>query len=355
MAGRERRHVQVLDNYPEGTTALRELIQNATTPGPRGCASTSTAAPPVPNRFTPRRLCSGRAPPFSPTTTPPSPTMTSPAYPASAAARRPPRHGRPSASVLKLMRMLGQGDAYCSDYMNDILAQVATKTESNKNAGNAILYEGVETIMGIEATSGLRVLAINILGRFLSNRDNNIRYVALNILMRAITVDTQALQRHMVTILECVKDADASIRKRALELVYLLVSDTNVKPLTKELVDYLQVADPDFKEDLTAKICSIAEKLVTTSIYNLILGKLYCDHYGTMRIQGNREYSCKLKFKEQSIIDRNPHQVQGVIQDRSGRTIATLFGKWDESMHYVTGDCFGKGKGSQNFSQAHLL
>ncbi|GJN23587.1 hypothetical protein PR202_gb11250 [Eleusine coracana subsp. coracana] len=47
---------------------------------------------------------------------------------------------------------------------------------------------------------------------------------------------------------------------------------------------------------------------VTTSIYNLILGKLYCDHYGTMRIQGNGEYSCKLKFKEQSIIDRNPHQ-----------------------------------------------
>jgi AP-1 complex subunit gamma-1 len=29
--------------------------------------------------------------------------------------------------------------------------------------------------MGIEATSGLRVLAINILGKFLSNRDNNIR------------------------------------------------------------------------------------------------------------------------------------------------------------------------------------
>ncbi|KAM0893615.1 hypothetical protein ACQ4PT_024980 [Festuca glaucescens] len=94
---------------------------------------------------------------------------------------------------------------------------------------------------------------------------------------------------------------------------------------------------------------------VTTSIYNLILGKLYCDHYGTMRIQGNCEYSCKLKFKEQSIIDRNPHQVQGVIQDRSGRTVATLFGKWDESMHYVMGDCFGKGKGSENFSEAHLL
>uniref|UniRef100_A0A0E0K6I2 AP-1 complex subunit gamma n=1 Tax=Oryza punctata TaxID=4537 RepID=A0A0E0K6I2_ORYPU len=171
--------------------------------------------------------------------------------------------------VLKLMRILGQGDADCSEYMNDILAQVATKTESNKNAANAILYECVQTIMGIEATSGLRVLAINILGRFLSNRDNNIRYVALNMLMRAITVDTQAVQRHRTTILECVKDADASIRKRALELVFLLVNDTNVKPLTKELVDYLDSADPDFKEDLTAKICSIVEKFSQEKLWYL--------------------------------------------------------------------------------------
>ncbi|KAL3641778.1 Oxysterol-binding protein-related protein 1C [Castilleja foliolosa] len=94
---------------------------------------------------------------------------------------------------------------------------------------------------------------------------------------------------------------------------------------------------------------------VTTSIYNLILGKLYCDHYGTMRIQGNRDYSCKLKFKEQSIIDRNPHQVQGVAQDKNGRTVATLFGKWDESMHYVDGDCSAKGKAPESLSESHLL
>ncbi|CAO2834695.1 unnamed protein product [Amaranthus hypochondriacus] len=94
---------------------------------------------------------------------------------------------------------------------------------------------------------------------------------------------------------------------------------------------------------------------VTTSIYNLILGKLYCEHYGTMRIQGNREYSCKLKFKEQSIIDRTPRQVQGIVQDRNGKTMATLFGKWDESMHYVIGDFSGKGKGSDALSEARLL
>ncbi|KAL5762013.1 hypothetical protein ACOSP7_018277 [Xanthoceras sorbifolium] len=169
--------------------------------------------------------------------------------------------------LLRLLRVLGHGDSDASDCMNDILAQVATKTESNKNAGNAILYECVETIMSIEDNGGLRVLAINILGRFLSNRDNNIRYVALNMLMKAITVDAQAVQRHRATILECVKDSDASIRKRALELVYLLVNENNVKPLTKELTEYLEVSDQEFKEDLTAKICSIVEKFSPEKIW----------------------------------------------------------------------------------------
>jgi hypothetical protein len=94
---------------------------------------------------------------------------------------------------------------------------------------------------------------------------------------------------------------------------------------------------------------------VTTSIYNLILGKLYCDHYGTMRIQGNHEYSCKLKFKEQSIIDRNPHQVQGLVQNRTGNTVSTLFGKWDESLYYINDDAASKSKGDDPSSEAVLL
>jgi AP-1 complex subunit gamma-1 len=38
------------------------------------------------------------------------------------------------------------------------------------------------------------------------------------------------------------------------------VNETNVKPLTKELIDYLEVSDQEFKGELTAKICSIIEK-----------------------------------------------------------------------------------------------
>ncbi|KAI9076679.1 hypothetical protein K1719_041444 [Acacia pycnantha] len=93
---------------------------------------------------------------------------------------------------------------------------------------------------------------------------------------------------------------------------------------------------------------------VTTTIYNLILGKIYCDHHGSMDIRGNRQYSCRLKFKEQSILDRNPHQVLGFIEDASGKKAASLFGKWDDSMSCIIGDVNVKPKDSSS-SDACLL
>ena len=50
-------------------------------------------------------------------------------------------------------------------------------------------------------------------GRFLLNRDNNIRYVALNTLASVVSEDVAAVQRHRATIIDCMKDPDVSIRQ----------------------------------------------------------------------------------------------------------------------------------------------
>jgi AP-1 complex subunit gamma-1 len=162
--------------------------------------------------------------------------------------------------LLHILKRLGKGSDEASDQMNDVLAQVATNTETAKNAGNAILYECVQTIMEIESDSGLRVLAVNILGRFLLNRDNNIRYVALNSLSKVVSEDISAVQRHRATIVECLKDGDISIRQRALELIYQLVNDQNVVFLTAEMLNYLVIANTEQKASLVSKIMQLVEK-----------------------------------------------------------------------------------------------
>jgi AP-1 complex subunit gamma-1 len=162
--------------------------------------------------------------------------------------------------VLQLLRMVCRGNAYYSELANDILAQVATNTDSSKNVGNSILYETVLTILDIEADSGLRVLGVNILGKFLSNRDNNIRYVALNTLVKVVAVEPNAVQRHRNTILECLRDPDISIRRRALDLSFTLINESNVRLLIRELLAFLEVADNEFKPIMTSQIGVAADR-----------------------------------------------------------------------------------------------
>ncbi|EJK75008.1 hypothetical protein THAOC_03279, partial [Thalassiosira oceanica] len=186
--------------------------------------------------------------------------------------------------ILTLLRLLGADDPRASDEMNDVLAQVATNTETAKNAGNAILYECVQTIMAVEGDDGLRVLAVNILGRFLLNRDNNIRYVALNTLARCVADGSRpsdggmlpvgddggeggsggntaasALQRHRTTVVDCLKDPDISIRQRALELIYHLVNPSNVQDLTAELLNYLVLCPREHRSDICTRVLRVVD------------------------------------------------------------------------------------------------
>ncbi|KIJ65135.1 hypothetical protein HYDPIDRAFT_39766 [Hydnomerulius pinastri MD-312] len=171
--------------------------------------------------------------------------------------------------VLRLLRLLGRGDARASETMNDILAQVATNTDGTKNVGNSILYETVLAVLEIEADSGLRVMAINILGKFLSNRDNNIRYVALNTLNKVVSMDTNAVQRHRNIILDCLRDGDISIRRRALELSYALINEQNVRILIRELLAFLEVADDEFKTGMTTQISLAAERFAPNKRWHI--------------------------------------------------------------------------------------
>lgn len=61
--------------------------------------------------------------------------------------------------------------------------------------------------------STLQTLGTNVLGRYLINADKNIRYVALNTLLKTATIDLDTVQRYRKLVLDNLKDADVSIRR----------------------------------------------------------------------------------------------------------------------------------------------
>uniref|UniRef100_A0A670ZYP3 AP-1 complex subunit gamma n=1 Tax=Pseudonaja textilis TaxID=8673 RepID=A0A670ZYP3_PSETE len=171
--------------------------------------------------------------------------------------------------LLRLLRILGQDNPEASDAMNDSLAQVATNTETSRNVGNAILYETVLTIMGIKSTSGLRVLAINILGRFLLNKDRNIRYVALTSLQKLLQTENNAVQRHRTTVLGCLKDPDSTVKRRALQLSLSLINHTNIRTTTKELLAFMESSTPDLKSECASGLFLAAENFAPNKRWHI--------------------------------------------------------------------------------------
>ncbi|XP_041614655.1 AP-1 complex subunit gamma-like 2 isoform X3 [Vulpes lagopus] len=171
--------------------------------------------------------------------------------------------------ILRLLRILGRNHEESSETMNDLLAQVATNTDTSRNAGNAVLFETVLTIMDIRSATGLRVLAVNILGRFLLNSDKNIRYVALTSLLRMVQSDHSAVQRHRPTVVECLREVDASLSRRALELSLALVNSSNVRAMTQELQSFLESCSPDLRADCASGILLAAERFAPTKRWHI--------------------------------------------------------------------------------------
>ncbi|XP_059952417.1 AP-1 complex subunit gamma-like 2 isoform X1 [Mesoplodon densirostris] len=173
--------------------------------------------------------------------------------------------------ILRLLRILGRNHEESSETMNDLLAQVgvATNTDTSRNAGNAVLFETVLTIMDIRSAAGLRVLAVNILGRFLLNSDRNIRYVALTSLLRLVQSDHSAVQRHRPTVVECLREPDGSLSRRALELSLALVNSSNVQAMTQELQGFLESCPPDLQADCASGILLAAERFAPTKRWHI--------------------------------------------------------------------------------------
>ncbi|ROL55201.1 AP-1 complex subunit gamma-1 [Anabarilius grahami] len=191
--------------------------------------------------------------------------------------------------ILRLLRILGHNNDTASDAMNDLLAQVATNTDSSKTAGSAVLYETVLTIMDINSESGLRYEAeqervlwelneaagaiaqhtpheqrdfyyATVAGAASAFPVMSMSYISMTSLQKIVQTDHNAVQRHRGTIVDCLKDQDTSVKRRALELSLALVSAVNIRSMMKELLIFLSTCPLELRSQTASGIFNAAER-----------------------------------------------------------------------------------------------
>jgi AP-2 complex subunit alpha len=87
-----------------------------------------------------------------------------------------------------------------------------------------------------------------LLGKFIAVKDANIRYLGLEAMTRlARSYGPKKAQVHQDIVLQSMRDGDVSVRRRALDLIFVLVDDNNSEEVVGELVSSLSSAQSAIK------------------------------------------------------------------------------------------------------------
>ena len=173
------------------------------------------------------------------------------------------------AKLLEIMKFTAQGNKNLSDELGDLFVSVQSITEASKQTGYALQYEIVKTINNLESNAGMKALSNNILGKFLSGKDLNLKYIALNTLKDVARYDLISVQKHKNLILEFLKDKDISLQKRALDLLYLIINKNNLKSIVKECIKFLPSAQDEIKFELTRNLTESIDKFSSSFKYEI--------------------------------------------------------------------------------------
>lgn len=159
--------------------------------------------------------------------------------------------------------------AQLTQVMSKILTETDVSDSINKsNADHAILFEAVNLIvcLGSSGPAQLREGAMKLLGKFISVREPNIRYLGLMTMAKLAQLDggsAEGVKKHQATVLVSLKDADISVRRRALDLLFVMCDSDNAERIVDELVAHLVLADAAIREEMVLKIAILAEKYAT--------------------------------------------------------------------------------------------
>ncbi|XP_059146899.1 AP-3 complex subunit delta-1-like isoform X2 [Physella acuta] len=125
----------------------------------------------------------------------------------------------------------------------------------------SLLYECINTVIaGIPNHTASIQLCVQKLRILIEDSDQNLKYLGLLAMSRILATHPKSVQGHKDLILQCLDDRDESIRLRALDLLYGMVSKKNLMEIVKKLMVHMDKAEGShYRDELlskTVEICS---------------------------------------------------------------------------------------------------
>jgi AP-4 complex subunit epsilon-1 len=91
--------------------------------------------------------------------------------------------------------------------------------------------------------------------------------------LAAIVADhPQYAANHQMVVIDCLEDADETIKRKTLDLLFRMTNPVNVTVIVAKLLTHLQSAtDPFLRRDLVTRLTTLAERFAYVSLLFLLL------------------------------------------------------------------------------------
>ncbi|CAI4227320.1 unnamed protein product [Auanema sp. JU1783] len=137
----------------------------------------------------------------------------------------------------------------------------------NSTSAMSLLYECINTVIAVlisisTSTGGDHTPSIQLcvqkLGVLIEDSDQNLKYLGLLAMGKILETHPKAVQAHKDIVLRCLDDKDESIRLRALDLLYGMVSKKNIMEIVRKLMEHVELAEGSYyRDELLSRIIGI--------------------------------------------------------------------------------------------------
>jgi AP-2 complex subunit alpha len=131
------------------------------------------------------------------------------------------------------------------------------------NAMLAVLVEAINVVVKLHMEAPMVQRAIQHIRYFMGIGDPDMRYLALEAAQVLCPLDSSTTgdDAAFVSVVEkTLRHPDISLRRRALDVLFEMCSGKNSSVIVNKLVEYLDIAEYELKEELVLKIAILAEK-----------------------------------------------------------------------------------------------